>query len=358
MQLVLQCKAKSEKIYSDMLKFTELTELKTLAEKAGGHARVKIVAEVPYRSESFPLYRFAFGSDNPEAPTLGLFAGVHGLEQIGTKVVTSYLRTLLHLKEWDKSVQVMLQKVRIVFMPLINPVGMLTENRSNGNGVDLMRNAPVEAEGIKRWFLPAGHRYSPRLPWYRGKLDGGMEIEAEAVCKVVREELFTSKLALSLDVHSGYGVVDRLWFPYAKTKKPFPQLAQVFALKRLMDETYPHHIYRIEPQSHQYTTHGDLWDYLYDQHRTEYADRLFLPLSLEMGSWQWVKKNPKQLFSLLGAFNPLLPHRSKRILRRHLTLFDFLGRAVQSSESWVKLAETSHDALVKEAMDYWYGKAH
>ena len=41
---------------------------------------------------------------------------------------------------------------------------------------------------------------------------------------------------------------------------------------------------------------------------------------MEMGSWTWVKKNPRQFFSLLGIFNPLIQHRQLRVLRRHLPL--------------------------------------
>ena len=48
----------------------------------------------------------------------------------------------------------------------------------------------------------------------------------------------------------------------------------------------------------------------------------FLPLTLEMGSWLWVKKNPRQLFSRHGIFNPLIEHRQQRVLRRHLALLD------------------------------------
>ena len=70
-----------------------------------------------------------------------------------------------------------------------------------------------------------------------------------------------------------------------------------------------HHRYVIEPQSRQYLAHGDLWDHLYLRSR-ERPERVFLPLTLEMGSWIWVKKNPRQLFSRQGIFNPLVQHRA------------------------------------------------
>ncbi|MCG8459603.1 MAG: hypothetical protein MI919_25265, partial [Holophagales bacterium] len=78
-----------------------------------------------------------------------------------------------------------------------------------------------------------------------------------------------------------------------------------------------------EPQSRHYVTHGDLWDYAYQQAYQE--ERLLLPLTLEMGPWRWVKKNPMQ-FGPTGLFNPVKPHRVQRVLRHHMSLLEFLIR--------------------------------
>ena len=59
-----------------------------------------------------------------------------------------------------------------------------------------------------------------------------METEADAVCRFVRREIFPSRVALSVDVHSGYGTMDRFWFPYARTRHPFPNLPEAFGVKR------------------------------------------------------------------------------------------------------------------------------
>jgi hypothetical protein len=242
-------------------------------------------------------------------------------------------------------------------MPLVNPVGTYLRRRSNGQGVDLMRNSPVEAEG-KPAFLLGGHRFTAMLPWYRGTETAvhTMEKEAQALCGFVERELFPSQLALSLDVHSGFGAVDRLWFPYAKTIKPPPHLLELVSLKRLFERTYPNHFYRIEPQAAQYTTHGDLWDYLYDKQQAVAPGALYLPWTLELGSWLWLKKNPRQVFSSLGAFNPIQPHRLRRTLRRHITLFDFLHRAILSPEAWLDLEESDRHQLLKRAAEQWYEK--
>ena len=61
---------------------------------------------------------------------------------------------------------------------------------------------------------------------------------------------------------------------------------------------------------------------------------MFLPLTLEMGSWLWVRKNPRQLLSRHGLFNPMIAHRQQRVLRRHLVWLDFITRAVGSHARW------------------------
>ena len=82
----------------------------------------------------------------------------------------------------------------------------------------------------------------------------------------------------------------------------------------LVKQAHAHHRYVFEPQSLQYLAHGDLWDHLYLQalQRPPIAPGpagslpVFLPLTLEMGSWLWVRKNPRQMFSRRGIFNPLI----------------------------------------------------
>lgn len=110
-----------------------------------------------------------------------------------------------------------------------------------------------------------------------------METENLAVCEVVSTELLSRQFSLSVDCHSGFGSSDRLWFPYAHTRTPIAHLAEMHALKSIFVQSHRHHRYIIEPQSLQYLAHGDLWDHLYRQASAQ-AGRIFLPLTLEMGS--------------------------------------------------------------------------
>lgn len=338
-------------------KLPEIVTLEKLLRVLRKQAHVNIEAVTTHRGVELPIYSIVIGTPDKTAPCLGVFGGVHGLERIGSDIVIAWLQTVSELLTWDESFQERLKHSRLVFMPIVNPIGMYFTKRSNGNGVDLMRNAPVHADEPPP-FLLGGQTYTNLLPWYRGKTDSAetMEIESRALCDFVAREVFPSRLSLTVDVHSGFGSVDRFWFPYARTKQPPPHLTEIIALKRLFDRSYQNHFYQIEPQAKQYTTHGDLWDWLYDRKFKEAPGGVYIPWTLELGSWLWLKKNPRQLFSSLGAFHPMLPHRRQRILRRHLTLFDFLHRALMSPSAWTPSDQGTRDQLTRRALDQWYEK--
>lgn len=301
-----------------------------------------------------PIYKLSFGTTAPEAPVLGIVGGVHGLERIGAQVTVSLLNSFSELVRWDRHTQRILQDVRVFFIPTVNPIGILKKTRSNPRGVDLMRNAPVEADRPARWL--GGHRYSPKFPWYRGPENQPMEVESQAMIRGVEQEIAHSKLAITLDCHSGFGLQDRLWFPWAKTQQPFPELGLAHSFKTLLDETYPHHFYKVEPQAGTYTTHGDLWDYLYMKHEGETQGKQYLPLCLEMGSWMWVKKHPSQLFRSDGAFNPLIGHRHQRTLRRHNTLMELMIRAIANPQAWASVSKEHLEQHRMKAQELWYAE--
>lgn len=335
------------------IKFPELEQLDLIIGQFGDRAQTEIIERIQYQDHEFPIHCITLGSTRPDAPVLAFFGGVHGLEKIGSEVILSYMQTISQLLDWDEEFLARLEKSRLVFVPLVNPVGVCLGTRSNGNGVDLMRNSPVEGVGSTRIY--SGHRITPRLPWYRGD-KSEMEKEAQALCHVVNRHLFRSPLSIALDLHSGFGIRDRLWFPYASRKTPFAFIAETLALKELLDRCYPHHIYKIEPTCKEYVISGDLWDYLSDDFVRRFsAGHLFLPLTLEMGSWLWLRKNPMHLFSRHGLFHPLLPHRQQRVFRRHFMLFDFLHRGLLYPETWTSLKPQQKLAYENKASGLWYG---
>ncbi len=294
-------------------------------------ARPDLATEL-VRVEDRPIHTFRFGAADRTSPVLLVVGGVHGLERIGTEVAIAFLTALVTRLRWDQVLHDALARCRVIVVPLLNPVGMARGQRANGNGVDLMRNAPAHPFGGTP--LLGGQRLSRRLPWYMGPANGPMEAEAAALVELVEREVIPAPFSIALDLHSGYGFVDRLWYPYARTREAPADLAAIRALGALLDETLPNHVYRLEQTAQAYTIRGDLWDYLYDR-RISTGPGSLLPLTLEMGSWAWVRKNPSQALSSLGRFNPLVPHRHRRILRRHLPLLDFLLHATVSYRAWL-----------------------
>ncbi len=334
-------------------KLPELDALERIIELGAGWLEARVVCDVHLPGGgSYPVHVITLGSPSHHVPAVGYFGGVHGLERIGAGVVIAYLQSLVMRLQWDSTLHKQLESVRLVFMPVVNPGGMGLGTRANPNGVDLMRNAPVDAHDPVP-FLVGGQRISSGIPWYRGSKGQPMEIENQAVCDVVQAELLTRDFSVSVDCHSGFGARDRVWFPYAHTRAPIVHLAEMHALKSIFVQSNSHHRYIIEPQSLQYLAHGDLWDYLYLQSSKAQPQRVFLPLTLEMGSWLWVKKNPRQLFSRHGIFNPLIEHRQQRVLRQHQLLLDFLSRAACGHALWLPKAETRAQQHAR-ALQEWY----
>ena len=330
----------------------ELSALERIIELGADKLDVRVVRHVAMPDgNQLPVYAIALGNPDPGVPIVGYFGGVHGLERIGAEVVIAYLQSLVMRLQWDSTLHQQLDSLRLVFMPIVNPGGMALGTRANPHGVDLMRNAPVQAQEPVP-FLVGGQRYSARLPWYRGIKNAPMEIENQAICEVIEQEFFPRAFSLCVDCHSGFGTRDRLWFPFAHKREPMAHLAELQALKNIFVQSQSYHRYLVEPQSLQYLAHGDLWDHLYLQSLAK-PERIFLPLTLEMGSWLWVKKNPRQLFSRHGIFNPLIEHRQQRVLRQHQSLLDFLSRAASGHRLWLPGGE-QRASLHAQALLDWY----
>ncbi|WP_111496900.1 M14 family zinc carboxypeptidase [Marinobacter bohaiensis] len=329
----------------------ELIGLERLLVEAPARVETRVVERVQLKAVTLPLYRIDIGTASPDAPALLLVGGVHGLERIGSQVIIAWLQSLLNRITWDQELKDLLGRIRVTLLPILNPGGMFLNQRSNPNGVDLMRNAPIEAQGRSTPFL-GGQRLSRRLPWYTGTPDEGMEVENRALEGVIRELLPGRPFSLALDCHSGFGWQDQIWFPYAYRRRPMRKIASVLALKLLWEQAYPNHTYAFEPQSRHYLTHGDLWDYFYKTfNRAESGG--FIPLTLEMGSWRWIRKRPRQLLRLEGFFNPMVPHRHQRVLRSHLSFIDFLLRAAANHGNW--LPSAAEEPMLREAaIMHWY----
>lgn len=311
----------------------ELKLIEAFAKKHSDIVELETLGSINDGPNSYPVHALKIGPNDKSLPTFCITGGVHGLERIGSQVVLSYLNVLDQRLKWDADFREQLKTRRVLSIPMVNPWGVANKRRSNQNGVDLMRNAPVDAE--RATWLVGGHRHSPKLPWYRGAKGEKLEKENQLLVDFLLRETRETPITIALDMHSGFGLKDQIWYPFAYSNKvDFPHLNEFRNLKKLFEDTYPHHVYKIEPQSAIYTTHGDIWDYLILEKSKRQDAGIFIPITLELGSWNWVKKNPIQIFSLFGHFNPIKAHRYSRVMRRHVYLYDFLFRAVKNYESW------------------------
>ncbi|MEE4246230.1 MAG: M14 family zinc carboxypeptidase [Kangiellaceae bacterium] len=328
----------------------ELIELERLTHNFADSITLRTLQHIQYRDLDLPIYAIDIGQPSPSKPNLLICGGIHGIERIGAQVVISLLNVWLERLRWERSLGQCFEQISATIIPIVNPVGMFRNIRANGNGVDLMRNSPIDAE--KAPFLVSGQRFSSWLPWYRGDQQN-LELENQVLEQEVARLTDSSEMTISIDCHSGFGFRDRIWFPYAYRRRPMNDIAPIVALKLLWENSYPNHRYIFEPQSNHYMTHGDLWDYFYKKYGRN--NHKFLPLTLEMGSWNWVRKRPLQLLKFEGLFNPLVPHRQQRTLRRHLPLMDFFRHAVQSYQNWLP-DEHQSSSLSQMAYSLWYNE--
>ncbi len=89
-----------------------------------------------------------------------------------------------------------------VFIPLVNPGGMLRGTRPNPRGVDLVRNG--RRHGPEHGtFLLGGQRWSKCLPWYAGEPERALEVESQALvdARAARSTLVRARSAAG---HAGH----------------------------------------------------------------------------------------------------------------------------------------------------------
>ena len=151
-----------------MQDFPELMAVEQLARTPELMLRTEIIAEISSGNRTFPIIAMTIGSQDRNAPCFGLFGGVHGLERVGSQVVISYLDSLLNQLTWDRNLRQVLERTRVLAIPIINPAGMYAFTRCNPNGVGkkrentmnlIFQNTYLGSVGMKgcRWKLNHGH---------------------------------------------------------------------------------------------------------------------------------------------------------------------------------------------------------
>lgn len=333
-------------------RLSELLAVEQLCRQAGPLLKSRCEAVIEVDELHLPLVSLTLGDPQRAKTCLLLTGGVHGVERIGSQVLIAWLESVLERCRWDAHWRSQFEsEIAIVALPIVNPAGMLSDSRCNASGVDLNRHAPIDAED-RVPFLVGGQRLSRKLPWYRGHWHKRVEPEFAALDEVIdRLSAGPKRLLMAVDFHSGFGFRDHIWIPHAYRKQPIDDIGSYMSLKLLWERNFPHHNYVFGPQAMHYLSHGDMWDYFYLRSRER--GTTLLALTLELGSWLWVKKHPRQLFSFAGLFNPTVPHRHARVLRSHLVLLDFLLAAGRNHEQWRCTGEQDRQ-MQQIAQTLWY----
>jgi hypothetical protein len=286
----------------------------------------------------FPIHAIEIGTEKAmNSNPVGLVAGVHGLETIGIRILLDFLEFILDKKNEGFLPEIKKGNLSIVALPILNPGGVALKSRSNPAGVDLMRNSGVEAEKPLPFF--GGHRLSSKLPYYRGL---GLEPESRALFRFVHKYFYNVKNAIIpvMDLHSGFGTIDHVWWPFARSKNPCFDTSIYEKMAYYLRTVKSHKNFKYGAQSETYTTHGDLWDRFYDH----YVDHIimknsnwnsrFLPITLEVGTWSDLKQNPEKLFRKRGIFNPARENKTETIIGYRNFLRDFALLSQTKLNQW------------------------
>lgn len=286
----------------------------------------------------FPIYVLEIGKPKAiKKNPAGLVAGVHGLETIGIRVLLDFLDHLFKKSAEDFFKEIKSGKVGIVCIPILNPGGVALNSRSNPRGVDLMRNSGMDAENAPFFF--GGQRLTNHLPYFRGK---SLEPEAKVLSRFLQEYFFPVKDSLIpvIDIHSGYGSIDHVWWPYARTQKECEDDFLYHKISKYLSQKKNHTNYKFGPQSETYTIHGDLWDRFYDtflhkkETTTPKSDSRLLPITLEIGTWSDLGQNPLKVFKKRGIFNPAKENKKKSIISHREFLTDVIRIAQTKLNDW------------------------
>ncbi len=282
----------------------------------------------------FPIYALEIGTRQAiKKNPVGLVAGVHGLEVIAVQVLLDFLEWAADPRSPDRMRELARGKVGLVALPILNPGGLVLRRRANPAGVDLMRNSGVDAEKAIPFF--GGQQVSSLLPYFRGNT---LQPESRVLFRFIDSYFgqVKNRILPVLDIHSGFGTIDRVWWPYAGKSAPCPDDALFRTLADHLKNRRGHRQYDFSPQNESYMMHGDLWDRLYDEFLAarQAKSARFLPMTLEIGTWTALKNNPRRLLDKKKIFNPTRD-RKKQTTRAHREfLRDFLLLGGTKPDEW------------------------
>jgi len=131
-------------------------------------------------------------------PIVKLVGNMHGDEVANFELLLRLIHHLAASYGQDKRITQLLQTVRVMLLPSMNPDGLVAGQRVNANGKDLNRNFPLDGAPYKRPGPPSADD-SVRVAIWRELGAGPLQPEVQAVMKWTREHPIT----LSANFHGG-----------------------------------------------------------------------------------------------------------------------------------------------------------
>lgn len=241
----------------------------------------------------FPIYLLQYGKNTKRAIPITYLAGVHGIEAIGIQVLFDFIHYIAK-SESCQEIQDAVSSGRLIFyfIPIVNPGGFVEKSRSNPAGIDLMRNSGENGEKALPFF--GGQKLSKKLPYYRGN---SMQLENRILKRFIKERVLTpNNFVPVIDIHSGYGKSNHLWWPPAGKLKPLDEEQRFQDVADFIREKQYINQYAMHRQNLSYRVHGDIWDLLFEESIKENSG--ILPFTLEIGTWHSIRQlwKPRDLF--------------------------------------------------------------
>lgn len=164
---------------------------------------------------------------NKEKKTIMLAGQVHACEFAGSVYILKQYAELLEKAQNDPYIKLLLENVRFVSMPVVNPDGReiiinggSSIKKSNANGVDINRNFPATNAGQLKRNIELSTRISskPSNAFYPGPYLGS-EPETQAMMKWLNKYVPTASLYYDYHQQGGGFYYGKPWNPIEREQK-------------------------------------------------------------------------------------------------------------------------------------------
>ena len=164
---------------SDLTPYRPLSEVFHSVESQAADA-AGVVHVIGHSVEDRPIQAVELKASTNHSPSILVCANIHGIEYIAVEVALGFLA---QAGQVDSQVSQLRQRANIWIIPTLNPDayertwvqggrGVLSELRTNANGVDLNRNFPKPAKNRPTWINFGGWRLGsadPANAFFRGE---------------------------------------------------------------------------------------------------------------------------------------------------------------------------------------------